>query len=294
MLSAAIFGISNIVDSHLISKRLPGLKVYLLLTSLVYLVYIGIFPTLFPLPEALTMRVFLITAASTLLRVIGIIIMLFAFKREEASRVVPIVHTYPIIVAILAIPILGESLQYLHWLAIFLVVIGATMTSAKENPFGYFTFRSKALLFPLISSLLYAMADIMGKYVLGYISFWDLYWFNIISFAGVSLAISLRPSTFRELACMNQKMGAIILIVFNEIMVPAAIILHFLALQRGPVSLVSAILSSRPLFVLIGSVMVNYFRPGIIQWYSGGKVMLVTRFVAIAMIVGGITIVNLN
>ena len=44
--------------------------------------------------------------------------------REEVTRVVPVIGTYPVFVALFAIPLLGERLSGLQWLAVALSEIG--------------------------------------------------------------------------------------------------------------------------------------------------------------------------
>ena len=73
---------------------------------------------------------------------------------------------------------------------------------------------------------------------------------------------------------------------------PAAIALSFWAIERGPVSLVSTILSSRPIFVFIYALVLGRFFPVFLEWSSTRKA-LVIRVIAIAMIFGGIAIIQL-
>jgi len=83
------------------------------------------------------------------------------------------------------------------------------------------------------------------------------------------------------------------LIAFNETLAPVASILLFLALQSGPVSLVSTIVSSRPIFVVIFALILSRILPRFLVWQPG-KGMLALRLIATAMIVGGITIIYLT
>ena len=53
--------------------------------------------------------------------------MLKTMRSEEVSRVVSVVHTFPIFVAIMAVPLLGEVLGKTEWLAIFMTVTGRTL-----------------------------------------------------------------------------------------------------------------------------------------------------------------------
>lgn len=54
------------------------------------------------------------------------------------------------------------------------------------------------------------------------------------------------------------------------------------ALSREPVSLVSTIISSRPIFVVIYAIVLNYTLPHFLVKSTTSKAMLVSRFIATA------------
>jgi len=220
ILSAAVLGAVNIVDSHLLSKRMPGLQAFLLPVGIIHLIYGVILLVLFPLPEGTGPLPIVITVVSGILRTGAVTIMLYSLQREEVSLVIPVVYTYPIFVAIIAAPLLGESLGYLGWLAITIVVAGAVIISARETSFSAATFRSKPLLLLLGSSLLFALADITSKYALSYISFWNMFSLSACCMSGTFLLLSMRPHTLRQLYNMKRRNSAMGLLVFNETLAP--------------------------------------------------------------------------
>ena len=189
ILSAAIFGIVNIIDSHIISKRMGGLRSFLLSVSVFHLTYGLILFFLFPLPEGVGIWPVLVTIISGTIRACGVIIMLYHLKSEEVSRVIPVVYAYPIYVAIMAVPLLGETLSALQWLAIVIVVAGSAMVSAKKSLSGSTVLVGKQFFLLFLSSLLLATADITGKYALNYISFWNLFSLTTFSLGGIFLLV---------------------------------------------------------------------------------------------------------
>jgi len=293
LLSAAVLGLVNIIDSHLISRRMPSLRAFLLLIGIIHLIYGSVLFSLFPLPEGVGIWPVLVAVASGILRTSAVTIMLYTMKREEVSRVVPVVYTYPVFVAIMAVPLLGETLYYLQWLAIIIVVAGAVMVSFRRNSEGSATWLGKPLLLLFGSSLLFAMADIASKYALAFISFWNMFWFSAFCISGIFLLASMRPHIIRQLSNMKQRSSTIALVVFNETLAPIGIVLSFWAIQRGPVSLVSTIISSRPIFVFIYALIISRVSPMFLE-YQPGKAMLALRLIATAMIFGGIAIIYLT
>jgi len=292
LLSAAVLGLVNIIDSHLVSRRMPSLRAFLLLIGIVHLIYASVLFSLFPLPEGMGIWPVLVAVASGILRTGAITIMLYTMKREEVSRVVPVVYTYPVFVAIMAVPLLGETLYYLQWIAIIIVVAGAVMVSARRSPGGSATWLGRPLLLLFGSSLLFAMADIASKYALAFISFWNMFWFSALCMSGIFL-LSIRPHIIRQLSNMKQRNSTIALLAFNETLAPIGIALSFWAIQRGPVSLVSTIIGSRPIFVFIYALIISRVSPMFLE-YQPGKAMLALRLIAITMIVGGIAIIYLT
>jgi len=293
VLSAAVLGLVNIVDSHLISRRMPSLRAFLLLIGIVHLIYGSVLFNLFPLPEGIGTWPLTVAIASGILRTGAITILLYSLKREEVSRVIPVVYTYPVFVAIMAALLLGETLYYLQWIAIIIVVSGAVMVSARKSPNGSATWLGKPLLLLFSSSLLFAMADIASKYALAYISFWNMFWFGAFCISGIFLLASIRPHIIRQLSNMKQRSSTIALVALNETLAPIGIVLLFWAMQRGPVSLVSTVVSSRPIFVFIYALIISRVSPMFLE-YQPGKAMLALRLIAITMIFGGIAIIYLT
>ncbi len=293
VISTAVIGLVNIIDSHLISKRMPSLRAFLLPASIISLVYGLVIFYLFPLPDGIGIWPLMVTVASGIARTLSLLILLYTLKKEEVSRVIPMVSTYPVFVAIIAVPLLGETLNYLQWIAIIIVVAGAAIVSTRRSPSGSTTWLGKAFFLLGGSSLLMAVANVATKYALAYMSFWNMYSITIFCMSGIFMLISLRPRILKELGNMKQRNSAITLLALNEILVVAGIVLLFWAMERGPVSLVSTIVSSRPLFVVIYALIVSRAFPMFLEWQSG-KRMLTLRLIAIAMIVGGIAIIYLT
>ncbi len=293
VLSTVILGLVSILDSHLISKRLPSLSAFLLPVALMTLVFGIVFSFLFPLPDDLDSWPLMVAVASAILRTLSITILLYTLKREEVSRVMPVVSTYPIFVAIMAIPLLGETLGYLHWTAIIVVVAGAVMVSVKRSPGGSTGWMGGTFLLLSGSSLLMAMADVASKYALGYISSWNIYWISILTTSIIFLLISLRPRVIRELRNIKRPVSTLALLTINETLAMTGVAMMFWAMKLGPVSLVSAITSSRPIFVVIYALILTRIRPTFLLERKSGRGVMALRLVATAMIAGGIAIIYL-
>jgi drug/metabolite transporter (DMT)-like permease len=282
----------NIIDSHLLSRRMPSLGAFLLPAGICHLIYSSVILALFPFPEGLTAFPLAVAIASAILRAVAITIMLYTMTREEVSQVIPVVYTYPIFVAIMAVMLLGESLDYLQWLAIVIVAAGAVMVSLRRSPSGNSVWLGKSFGLLFVSSLLMAGADVASKYALNYISFWNMYCLSVLAMSSLYFVVSVRGSVFHELQSMQRRGRAMALIAFTETLSFIGIVLSFRAIEGGPVSLVSTILSSRPIFVFIYALILSRVFPVFLKWQPT-RATLLLRFTATAMIVGGVAAIYL-
>ena len=271
---------------------MPSLRSFLLPVGIITLIYGSVLFTLFPLPQGTSQLALLVALTSGILRSAAITIMLYTMRREEVSLVIPVVHTYPVFVAIMAIPILGESLVYLQWLAVIIVVAGAVMISIRRESTGRGTWLGKSFLLLISSSLLLAAANIASKYALAYISFWNMYWLSAFCMSFFFLLLSLRPSVFKELHRMQHQGLSISLLTVNEALALVGVVLSFWAIERGPVSLVSTIVATRPVFVFMFIIILSRVLPMFLEWHWT-RATLALRFAAIAMIVAGVAIIHL-
>jgi len=271
---------------------MPSLRSYLLPAGSFGIIFAIVILILFPLPAGTEVLTVVLAVTSGLLRAAAVVILQSILRTEEVSRVIPVVFSYPIYVAIMAVPLLGETLSYLHWIAIFTVVAGVVMASVKKGSTGSFKLLSKPFLLLFGVGVFMATGDIAAKYVLRNIDFWNMLSINTLCVGGTFVLLSIRRSTFEQLRKMEGRNKALGLVVLNGILVQVGFLLNFVAIQNGPVSLVAAIIGSRPFFVLIYSFILSRILPHFLIWETG-KAALVLRVAAALLVVGGIAIIYL-
>ena len=293
VLSAAILGMVHVIDSHLISKRMPSFRAYLLVVGIfIFLVSIAL-ACFFPLPSNIGVWPLSMAVLSGITRAASVIILLYLMKKEEVSIVIPVANTYPIFVALIAMPTLNETMNSLQWAAIVIVVFGVLLTSVRLHTGTRITWLGKPLILLAVSSILWAISDIMTKYALEYVSIWNMYWISHLILPLAFFSISFRPSVFREIMSYQKRNSSVIMVALNETMAVTALILFFWSMQRGPVSLVSAVYSSRPLFVFLYAVIISRFSHFLLEEQTS-RATLLLRFIAISLIVGGIIMIYLT
>jgi uncharacterized membrane protein len=293
LVSAAILAVVNVIDSHLISKRLPSVQSYLLIIGLILPVVSLTIIILFPFYDPIDYGSLGMAILSGAFRAASAYLIFYVLKREEVSMVIPVANSYPILVALFAMPILGEFITVSQWVAIVIVVFGVLLACFRGGSGWKMAWSGKVLGLLMASSIFWALSEITAKYALVTISPWQMYALSHFSIAFFFLMISLRPRILKELAGCNRKNYAIILIAFNETIVVVSQVLYYWALERGPVSLVSTISSTRPVFVFIYALIISRFSEFLLERRTS-KGILFLRFIAIAMIVGGVAIIYLT
>ena len=291
--STAIAALVNTLDSHFLSRRMPGLRSYLLIIGLFTTLVAVVMLFIFPFPQNTELRIYGLALISAILRVGAVSALMYAMKKEDVSRIMPLAATAPIFVAVMAAIFLGESLKYTQWLAISIVVSGAVLISFKRAEDGSSRFHASSFFLLIGSSLLYAASDVVNKYTMDFISYWNS---ASLSFLFTSLAfiiICLRRDVLRQIAGVRHPWLTTAGVVANQLVAMFSTVLGFWAIQNGPVSLASTIFNSKPLFVFVFALLLTRFAPGFLLESRPDRRGMLTKIIAMLMIVGGITLIFL-
>ena len=183
---------------------------------------------------------------------LGLILMFFMLKREEASRVIPVFQTSPIFVALLATAFLDDSISVIQWMAVLLAVVGAIAASTTRSSVSG-SFRPR----PIFGVLILAAASVAVSQIFLEISTDEMSVWNTVTLrgwgmAGVMSIAFARRTNLQELGSflMVPKHGGLLILTEGVLAVAASLQLIF-AISRGPVSLVAAIFGTRPGFMFV-------------------------------------------
>jgi drug/metabolite transporter (DMT)-like permease len=293
LVAAIISSVGNIIDSHLLSKKMPSLPSFLIPMGLTQLIGGVVFLAIFPFPANPDLMHILVACGAGLLNACGYLGILNSLRKSEVSRVIPVISSAPIFVALLSIPLLGEMLNLWQWFAIMITVVGAVLISLQMDGGGRKARLQKSFFILLFVALMLAVASIGFKYALEKISFWNMWGINGISIATVILIYSLRKKNILELRNLNQRTRNILIIVVDVCLGITAGILGFKALEIGHVALVNALLNVRPAFVFIFSLVLSAFFPTVINDHLNKRTALI-KFIAVALMTAGIVIISLS
>ncbi|MDA1189500.1 MAG: EamA family transporter, partial [Chloroflexi bacterium] len=258
-----LIGVGSILEKLLISRYLPGSKTFLGWLALSMIPHCIIFAFVFPVPDGTPfIRIIAMVGTGACWGMSGNL-MYRALQRSEASRVWPVLNVSPIYVAIMAVFLLGEILTGLQWGAIILAVFGTILISISfgsgENS-KRFQIDKPVLGMLIIASLLMAVGQVIAKYGLEEVPPLSGFWLMRIGmFASMSLNFS--PTVFRNMVTSLKSPKAMWLVGVAELLIfPAAILMLTFATDLGPVSLVSTLNATVPIWVFVLSTIFSIGR----------------------------------
>ena len=241
---------------------------------------------IFPVQDGASTSSILQAVGSGITRGAALMITFIVYQPQEVSRVVPVTQRFPLFVAIIATIFLGEILGPVEWGAIFLTVGGVVLISFQRVPGKNTVPLGLPFVFMICISLLLAISNVLSKAALDEISVWNMYAFTML-FAGLSfLALGAKAHTVREMLSLARTKRGILLPVSVMILALFGNLLLFASFDRGPVSLASTIVGTRPLFVFIYTALLTLLFPKVLYEPLTPKTGLI-KLVSIAMIVSG-------
>lgn len=282
-----LFAISGLLDKFFCSKKFKNIYAFAVLSSLLQLVFIiGLsffvsFPTIYS-------RAFILSAITGPVYLLMWILFWKVLATGEVSRASAIFQTAPIYNAVLAIIFLGESLSGIKWLAILLTVAGAVLCSWEGKGRGRF---NRVYLLVVLAAVLGAVGNIISKFTLKQVEPLALYAIAFYASFPLYLLLLAKREVWQEVRTSLQR-GRLVAALFARSLVAfSAVCLFYLALSRGPVSVVAAVGGITPLLTFIYSTIVSLLWPKFIKEEIGRRALFL-KVVAIVLIVSGVIIIN--
>ena len=218
------------------------------------------------------------------------LIMIWTMFRNEVSRIVPIVQTFPVFTVLVAFVFLGEQLTMLQLFAIVLAVLGGIVISVRyESGISRSNLINKSLAPLILSSFLLSVAYVAQKLAVTSLPLLVAHGLRSVGLAPVFGAFAIRREPIEDvIRLIKGRTMALPLVMINELIIAnCSLFLTVWAISLGPVSLVSAIVSTRSLFLLLYTTILGFiskeFLGEEISWIS-----VLLKLVATTMIVLGI------
>ena len=290
--SAAIFAVVSVLDKFILMRHVPSAPTMIVLLGLLQLPGATIMVLVSP-PELPASGAWAVAYASGLLWGVSLVIMFQVMSRHEVSRILPVISTSPVYVAIMAMVFLDESLTVAHWVAIAVTVTGAFLVSIRPVRGSVVIVLGRSLGALVVASILVAAAQLLGKVALNELSLTSMFPFRSLGLATGCVALSLRRSTYAETRAMFSSFASGGLMVLTEaVIAPFAALITIWAIMLGPVSLAVTLMSARPLFVFVLSAILSTKLLSVLA-EPLDRVTLSIKAVSIAMIVAGVVAISL-
>ncbi len=284
-LSAASVGAVSVMEKVIAERVVRDVRSMYLLIGLFNLPIGIIILLVSPLESSASLLSVAIGLGGGLSQSMALMLIWLSLRTEEVSRAIPVVQTFPIFVAILAATFLNESLGLMDWLAIVLVVMGAVVISAHRAP-GRSVFLNRSFFLLLLASLAVAVSQVLSKEALDEMSRWNMLSLFMIALPLGFSVIALRRPFIREVSEVIRKPQSLSLVVADQVAALFGNFVRFAALAVGPVSLVSAVLATRPFFIFFYAVLLSWLVPTFLKEPLNARILAV-KLVAIGMIVVG-------
>ena len=276
----------NVTDKYILSKLVTRPVVPVIITgtigfigSLIIFAVHGI--------EPLSAKNIVLAFAGAGFQLAMIFLYFNAVKLEEISKIVPLFYMMPFFTLLIAGVFLGEIFTPAKYLGIALLVSGAILISLKK-PFAI-SF-GRAFWFVILGAFFLAISQVIVKYLLGFASFWTIFAYTR-TFVFVMLIPVILPNRrhFKELY-KEKGIAPAGIISLNESLAVVGILLFTTAMSKGPVTLVAALSSIQPFFVLLFAIFLSLVYPNILTEETNKSAIFLKAISIIIMFAGAILI----
>ena len=292
--SSFTFALVSVLDKLLISDYVANSKVFVATVGIAQIL-LGLFALPFALDSPYPITAVLIALLSGVFSGAYLVAMFIIMESQDVSRVVPVVSTYPVFVALLAYLFLGESVTPFAWICVIVTVAGAALVSlapsSRGSQGGRESMVAMAVLF--IASMSFGLSQFLSKTIADDMTLWGQ--FMLRGMGGgivcgcVILSTSVRDGLFEVL----RKPKNLSLIALTEVfLVFFAILFFFKAIYSGEVYLTATVMATRPLFVFALTLFLSIPFIGLFKESMEGTALM-TRATGIVLTVSGVIGVSL-
>ncbi len=287
ILAALFWSSVNIADKVIITKLTKDPVVPMFLLSIVGFIWgVGIV-WMQGLPLLTPTQWFFALFGIAVLGIISDIFYFRAMQREEVSRVVPIFYVQAFFVAVIAAVTIGEQFHPVTYLGIVLLVFGAILLSSERIT----RIRLRAGFWLMLgAALMLSITSVMAKYFLASMSPYQMFALTNIGYFVLFLPWVFAHRFSLKLFYQRYGVSGTIGVTLTQLLSIVGVLFYFLALDQGTATLVSALTSLQPFFVLFSAVVVSHWWPQIYNEVVDAPTVA-RKFVAmIAMVIGALLV----
>ncbi len=289
LLAPLLFGVSNIFDKFLREKHL-GTFTLSIFSGLSFFWAIALLPFVSFDSSPLVIFVSLIAGVTFFLNAFPYF---QALAIEEASRVIPLWALEAPLTLILVFIFLKERLTFNDYVGFALVVCGAFLVSARK--LGEVLRPTKAFLLMFAAASVTSVGIVMTKWAYSELSFWAV---EALIFLGGGVAALFTFLLFRKARVqfltqmLSLRKALALKLGIRQALLISGFLTFGFAIMTGSASLSAALVQLAALYVFIIAMFLSRFLPHILEEEIDKKALL-TKAVAILMIIAGVFVINL-
>jgi len=289
LLANIFFGLSVIIDKFLNTKKIKSVYSFAVILNCIYLVFIII-------TTIIQRNTFAFGNGALLSAIAGVfwffmwIFFWKAMQKGEATRVSAIFFSQPIYSSLIGVFFFHESLNLLKWFGILVIVIGAILSSIGGD--SHKKEVRSAYIFALLSAIFSSIGNSISKYAMQDLPALSVNCIAFYSSIPLYLYLLKNSEVRKEVVFVFKDTKILLQFSVRGLFGYMGIITFMNALSTGPISLVTAVSGTQPIFVLIFSVIISFIYPKIIHEEFGGKT-LPSKLTALFLTVLGIILISL-
>lgn len=287
ILSPVIGGVNNYIDKILLAKYNISPTVITIYGG-IYGFLAGIFVLLITGFYPIDLKSLIIILSSGFLTTIYLLPYYKALSLDEVSYVIPLFQLYPIFVLALSFIIFSESLSWIQYVGCFFIIIGGFLISVEKLNNNIFKLR-RANFYMLLSCFLFAVAQVLYKFGIREVPFWNSLPYEGFGISLGALLIVFFRNNFRKFKNETNKFKRkmYVLMTLNEVVYLFARYTGYFAISLISVGIVSVLSGLQPVFVLIYGIVLSLWFPKIIK-EAISKNVLIQKVMSIALMFIGL------
>lgn len=291
LISVFLWSVVTFLDKFIIERFLKnrGVGSLVLFSSLFAGIVIPVIAIINPKVFSIALFDIFLLCISGILGSLAIIFYLYALEHEDTSLVVPLFQLIPVFSYILGFIFLKEVLFINQIIAGLVIVIGAIILVLEIEEGKKIRLKVRPLIFMVVSSLMFAIMDVLYKFVSIDKDFWlTQFWHYVGLFIfGVFLYLAFKKYRLEFHRVINTSplpvFGANI---GGEILQVSANMMNNFALLLAPVVLVTLVGAYMPLMVFLMGLFFTFVMPKFIKEKFSRKHFLY-KLLAIGIVVFG-------
>jgi len=285
LLAPALWAIMNITDKWILTNYFKGAFSYQVLTVMTDVLII---PILFLLaPISFDPSLFVPALILGMISGFSFVIYNKAMLVEEASRVISLMYMTPLFILPMAIVFLGEVLTPVKYAGIALLVVSAILISYRKV-LGKHKFLSTGMILILIWGVIWAGYQVATKWMLGSVDVWSFTLWTLVGTFISGMLLTLIPKVRKEfISDVKRSKAAVYAIrVTTSMLYLVAMLSFYFAISAAPISIVGAMPSVQPVFVLLYVLLFSAFLPKILREENTRNTIILKALAVILIFIG--------